>query len=425
MEKTEACNYNIKPCDYVICYDDITGVIHHIPSKRMVKCSPKLAKVLKEGIEQKQINAQVSQYLAQHFERNGGEVHVLQEFSPKRRLARLEIMVTTCCNLNCVYCYAGGGNYGRDQESMTLETADAIMKYVAKNYDEVGEVVFFGGEPLLGYQIIMHVCERFEELPLKQPEYKIVSNFTFLPEEFIDYIGKYHIVITASIDGPREITNRLRISRQGNTDTYEKVVANIQRLKERELDIRCIECTYTEEHLKQGYTKEKIIEFFKENFGEYGLFLCDENAYAAKQLEQKATTERQIYNELYDVLHRRVLQGWYSVTGEEHFCGAGIITFSVFPNGDIYPCHNFGTDQKWCMGNIYDDKWEQLERCCILRAELKKLQEKCICKSCTARENCIVCVAELIFQWGGNAEASCEWKCKRNEELLLDFCRQR
>lgn len=118
-----------------------------------------------------------------------------------------------------------------------------VGKFIVKNYGRIGEIVFLEGK-LYWEKTIMYICDKLEKILLKRPQFKIVSNFTVLHEKFIQYIEKYDIVITVSFDGPREITNKLRVSRNSVSDTYEKVIKNIARLKQRKLDVRSIECTY-------------------------------------------------------------------------------------------------------------------------------------------------------------------------------------
>lgn len=257
---------------------------------------------------------------------------------------------------------------------------------------------------------------------LKRPQYKIVSNFTVLPNEFIQYIEKYDIIITISLDGPKEITNKLRVPRDGVSDTYEKVVKNIERLKERKLDVRCIECTYTEEHERAGYSKQDLINFFENNFGEYDLYLCEEHKYAKRLREKEETKE---VGELFGKSRARVLKGWYKRGVDTHFCNAGFSMIATYPDGSIFPCHGFASSTQWEMGNVYGSENENREKSLIVQKLLTEIKEKSDCKRCTAREGCLNCMSELVFEWNFKLEDNCKWKRHRNEKVLLEYCRNK
>jgi uncharacterized protein len=72
-------------------------------------------------------------------------------------------------------------------------------------------------------------------------------------------------------------------------------------------------------------------------------------------------------------------------------CGAGNEYFSVVPNGDIYPCHQFAGDKKWRMGNVYEG---------TLNGEIREL----FATSCLfTRKKCGDCFAKFICSGGCNA----------------------
>ena len=60
------------------------------------------------------------------------------------------------CNLNCEYCFAGKGEYGgEDKGLMSLETGKKALDFLVKNSGTRHnlEVDFFGGEPLLNWEV--------------------------------------------------------------------------------------------------------------------------------------------------------------------------------------------------------------------------------------------------------------------------------
>ena len=72
-------------------------------------------------------------------------------------------------------------------------------------------------------------------------------------------------------------------------------------------------------------------------------------------------------------------------------CGAGNEYFSVTPNGDIYPCHQFAGDKNFLMGNVYDGKLD------------KNIREKFANSCLFTREECGDCFAKFICSGGCSA----------------------
>jgi uncharacterized protein len=110
------------------------------------------------------------------------------------------------------------------------------------------------------------------------------------------------------------------------------------------------------------------------------------------------------------------LEGGPCLSKRVSACGAGNEYFSVVPNGDIYPCHQFAGDPKFLMGNVYEGKINQ------------EIRDK-FAKSCLfTRKKCEGCFAKFICSGGCSAnnyhftgdietpyEITCEMMKKRVE----------
>ena len=107
----------------------------------------------------------------------------------------------------------------------------------------------------LGYKCILNTCEWFSNNYKKVPKFKVVTNLTYLPEELLIGIKKYNIILTVSLDGPEEINNELRISKDTDINVFETVKNNIRRLRKIGCPIQAVECTFTQKHKELGYTK--------------------------------------------------------------------------------------------------------------------------------------------------------------------------
>src|ERR1035441_3901732 len=81
------------------------------------------------------------------------------EGDPRNRKVGLTLNVSNACNLACVYCYANGGDYGR-QEKTRMERGLALKSIdtMYRNFAAIDSIMFFGGEPTLAMDIIEAVC---------------------------------------------------------------------------------------------------------------------------------------------------------------------------------------------------------------------------------------------------------------------------
>lgn len=144
--------------DYVICSDDMLGIIHHIPSRRIVKCSTALAQMLKSGLEQEPMDMQVAQYLAENFEINDR----LEDYYPweEKKLTRLEVMLTALAP--------------DSTEVMTEEILEEIAACIGAAYDSVENVTFFGAGTQKEQERMEYLEERLVDMLSKPPVFRMI-----------------------------------------------------------------------------------------------------------------------------------------------------------------------------------------------------------------------------------------------------------
>lgn len=77
-------------------------------------------------------------------------------------ISHIEFDMAGCCNLACTYCYLEGRNVN---QFLSENTVDKFFKlYLAtKNIDPHPMVSFWGGEPLLNFNIIKYIVKLFNE----------------------------------------------------------------------------------------------------------------------------------------------------------------------------------------------------------------------------------------------------------------------
>lgn len=141
-------------------------------------------------------------------------------FGNRKRVVNL--IITHQCNLNCVYCYE---KFKSDQK-MDFRTARKIL---LKEYDfarksewfDTLEIDFFGGEPLIAFDLIRQVTEWVLDQKWEMPcHFFVVTNGTLLNSEMKAWFAEHSDVVTLglSFDGLPEMQNVNRSQSCGLVD---------------------------------------------------------------------------------------------------------------------------------------------------------------------------------------------------------------
>lgn len=135
------------------------------------------------------------------------------------------------CNLACTYCYEGGM---KGRHYMSSGTVDALVGYIQKHPLAAGKDVridFYGGEPLLSFEQIKDISGRLkasaQEKGLRY-SFGLVTNGTLLTRERAEELVRLGLTSAKiTIDGPREVHDRLRPFRSGS-GTFDAIVGNLK-----------------------------------------------------------------------------------------------------------------------------------------------------------------------------------------------------
>jgi len=122
-------------------------------------------------------------------------------------------VVTLRCNQTCVYCHASRANMDAVHTDMTPEVADRAVDLALASTSPFITIEFQGGEPLVNFPIIKRICEYAEERARvlgKTLQFTMVSNFTLMDDEKLDYLVAHRVQLCTSIDGPEALHNAQR-----------------------------------------------------------------------------------------------------------------------------------------------------------------------------------------------------------------------
>ena len=170
--------------------------------------------------------------------------------SARRRFHVMAKPIGSRCNLDCAYCYylskeqlPGGPGPGR----MSLETLELFIRQYIQGV--TGEEVIFswqGGEPtLLGldyFRAIIRLQEKHAK-PGQKIQNDLQTNGTLLTEEWCEFLKQNRFLVGLSIDGPRELHDRYRLTK-GHEPTFDRVMEGVGLLKRFAIPFNTLTCVH-------------------------------------------------------------------------------------------------------------------------------------------------------------------------------------
>lgn len=358
--------------------------------------------------------------------------------------------VAHTCNLDCEYCFASQGKYHGERALMSAEVAKRAIDFLIahsgahRNLD----IDFFGGEPLLNWEVVketVRYARSIEKAYGKNFRFTLTTNGILLDEEIGAFLNQHMHNVVLSLDGRKEVHDRLRHSMDGR-GSYDRIVPRFQRfVQSRGEQEYYIRGTFTKNNL--DFTEDVL---HMANLGFYRLSMEPVIGDPAEPY-MLGPADRQVLEAQYERLAREMIcrdakaEEWVAagrpleeMPPEDHpflfyhfmldleagpciykriaGCGSGTEYLAVTPWGDLFPCHQFVGDAPYALGNVFEG---------IQRTDLVRSFQQCNCyshsecQSCWARLYCSGgCAANALHATGqltGTVPFSCDLFRKRIE----------
>ncbi len=309
------------------------------------------------------------------------------------------------CNLACRYCFAEEGEYHGRKALMTYEVGTKALDYLIANSGQRRnlEVDFFGGEPLMNWQVVKDLVaygRAQEEKFNKKFRFTLTTNGVLLNDDIQEFANREMDNVVLSLDGRKEVNDLMRPFRNGK-GSYDLIVPKFQKLAEsRNQDQYYIRGTFTKNNL--DFTKD-VLEFADLGFKQISIEpvvaeLTDSYAIQEADLPQiceeydrlaKEIIAREKAGKGFNFFHFMIdLEGGPCVAKRLSGCGSGTEYLAVTPWGDLYPCHQFVGNEKFLMGNVDEG---------IVKPEIADEFRGC---SVYTKENCKTCFAKFYCSGG-------------------------
>lgn len=362
----------------------------------------------------------------------------IMDFKKRKTVVKaLCLHIAHDCNLACKYCFAEEGEYHGKRDIMSYEVGKQALDFLIANSGNRKnlEVDFFGGEPLMNWQVVKDLViygREQEKIHDKKFRFTLTTNGVLLNDEIIEFANKEMSNIVLSVDGRKEIHNYMRPFRNGK-GSYDLIIPKfIKTAESRNQTNYYVRGTFTHHNL--DFSKDVL------HLADLGFKQISVEPVVAEDKEEYAIKKEdipQIFEE-YDKLAKEIIQREKDGKGFNFFhfmidleggpcvakrlsgCGSGTEYLAVTPWGDLYPCHQFVGEEEFLMGNVYEGVKNTK-----IRDEFKlcNVYAKDKCKNCFAKFYCSGGCAANSHKFHGSItdayDIGCELQKKRIECAIM------
>lgn len=374
------------------------------------------------------------------------------------KLARVCLQVTQQCNFRCEYCVYSGAYENRlhTQRTMSWDIAKKAIDFLLEHSrdSKVLDVSFYGGEPLLEYELIEKCIDYvLEKTRGKTVTFNMTTNASLLTEEMIKKFVHCNMRLSVSLDGPKEIQdkNRKFVNGKGSFETvysnlskiikkYPELKGNLQfsMVLDPENEVNCINKFILDEQelfenssvmgdiISEEYRKETLVysEEFLQDW-KYGQFLY--MLFLLKRLKSPKYNSKLFMGPFTPLIKFAELtrRKFPELGDEAHHSGPcipGQIRLFVSADGVFYPCERVNEESQIMKIGDVDNGFDFDKVKYLLN--VGKVTEK-ECSDCFAIRNCTICAA--MADGGDHLDkekklSACNVTRGNFEEMLKDLC---
>ncbi|MCL2412023.1 MAG: hypothetical protein FWC97_10320 [Treponema sp.] len=236
---------------------------------------------------------------------------------------------------------------------MSAEVAEAAVDYLLQECGEYATVTFFGGEPLLEFDLIKHITEYTRKKSSFPVLLDIVTNGTLLTEEFLEYADNNEIKIGISYDGLLNDHNRVNENNEPVLDiaSCKDIISKYGILSASVIDVNNV-----------GMWHENVLHLRSLGFKSMNFFIDYSSPWKAEHVDvmrreffKIADTYIKWIKDDDKVLIGKIDDMVKACLGKFGLSKKQIrrdLVYSVAVNGDVYPYASAVGNKKLCLGNV-------------------------------------------------------------------------
>jgi uncharacterized protein len=315
------------------------------------------------------------------------------------------------CNLGCKYCFAEEGEYHGRRALMSFEVGKKALDFLIRNSGNRRnlEVDFFGGEPLMNWDVVKRLVEygrSQEEKWNKRFRFTLTTNGMLLDDEVMEFCNREMSNVVLSLDGRRQVNDAMRPTRNGKGSSYDIIVPKFQWFARfRKGKDYYVRGTFTRYNLDFSEDVKHFADLGFEHMSIEPVVAAPGEPYAIREEDLPRIMEE--YDKLaleyikrkkegrgFNFFHFNIdLSQGPCVAKRLSGCGSGTEYLAVTPWGDFYPCHQFVGQDEFRMGSVDEG---------ILRTDIRDEFKLC---NVYAKEKCRDCFARFYCSGGCGANA--------------------
>ncbi len=160
------------------------------------------------------------------------EIAYLKVMNRMARFSRDSLGLTICptlnCNFRCFYCYET-----HPQGVMSKEVQDKLVDFAKERLEgsKSFQVTWYGGEPLLAFDVIENLSERFieycDERGIDYSAFIVTNGYLLTPDKAKRLAELRVSGAQITLDGPPEVHDKRRVLANGGP-TFQRIIENIK-----------------------------------------------------------------------------------------------------------------------------------------------------------------------------------------------------
>lgn len=333
-----------------------------------------------------------------------------------RGLNSIILQVSCECNFNCRYClFAVDNNIDRihNKQRMSFPIAKKSIDFLydhSKDSDVV-TISFYGGEPLLNFELIKQVVKYAnEKFEFKHIIYSMTSNFSLMTDEILKFLVMHNFRLTISMDGPEKIQNDHKKFLNTGTNTYEVVTKNVNKLREKSKLFFNQNVQFNAVIFRHESYKE-VLSFFNSLGIDSNQITCTyaymsgidyTQHYSSRTPSSDIKNDIHIYDIVDEIMDKKLIAKMETALNNKgkipsnwHHngpCIPGINRLFVNVNGELYPCERIIETTCTIIGNVYEGLDAEKVKNIMNVGHLTKQK----CKDCWAMRFCDLCASKCV-----------------------------
>lgn len=292
------------------------------------------------------------------IEKEIDEPKVYETWAKKRRkidrpYLSVNITSTLKCNARCRYCYEKGVH----KTNFTKSKQIALVNFIKENLREEDKLVlnWFGGEPLMGQDVIDYVTGELAKDDIKFSSY-LITNGSLVNKKLIKQkFSKWKIEdVQITLDGLSKTYEERKHYIDQRSGVFNRLLKKISSLAECGIRV----------HIRLNIDRENcdeiidLISLLDEKFGErdvvtwYPAFLTGINDEWTE--EEKVDYIKRMFIKLGNPAKMNAAKRLYSIPQSNPCMRKDPRSFSVDVNGNVYTCEHLVGHSEKAIGTLYD-----------------------------------------------------------------------